>query len=35
MNRYRQVLRRMPSLMIKLEDGTPVSWAFLGIFFQS
>ncbi|GKU05198.1 gnat family [Fusarium langsethiae] len=25
-----QVLRRMPSLMIKLEDGTPVSWAFLG-----
>ncbi|KAM0237148.1 hypothetical protein ACHAPO_004493 [Fusarium lateritium] len=26
-----QVLRRMPSLMIKLEDGTPVSWAFLGI----
>ncbi|UZP34674.1 hypothetical protein NXS19_002490 [Fusarium pseudograminearum] len=25
-----QVLLRMPSLMIKLEDGTPVSWAFLG-----
>ncbi|RGP60426.1 gnat family [Fusarium longipes] len=25
-----EVLRRMPSLMIKLEDGTPVSWAFLG-----
>ncbi|KAF5699416.1 gnat family protein [Fusarium globosum] len=25
-----QVLRRMPSLVIKLDDGTPVSWAFLG-----
>ncbi|KAJ9427298.1 hypothetical protein QL093DRAFT_2198316 [Fusarium oxysporum] len=25
-----QVLRRMPSLVIKLDDGAPVSWAFLG-----
>ncbi|KAL5609835.1 hypothetical protein FOVSG1_004516 [Fusarium oxysporum f. sp. vasinfectum] len=25
-----QVLRRMPSLVIKLDDGTPISWAFLG-----
>ncbi|PNP60979.1 hypothetical protein FNYG_14260 [Fusarium nygamai] len=25
-----EVLRRMPSLVIKLDDGTPVSWAFLG-----
>ncbi|CAM1505802.1 Fc.00g114390.m01.CDS01 [Cosmosporella sp. VM-42] len=24
-------LSRMPSLMIKLEDGTPISWAFLGL----
>ncbi|KAF4969949.1 hypothetical protein FSARC_2935 [Fusarium sarcochroum] len=25
-----EVLGRMPSLVIKLDDGTPVSWAFLG-----
>ncbi|CAG7566595.1 unnamed protein product [Fusarium equiseti] len=25
-----EVLSRMPSLVIKLEDGTPISWAFLG-----
>ncbi|RSL55472.1 hypothetical protein CEP54_009377 [Fusarium duplospermum] len=25
-----EVLSRMPSLVIKLDDGTPISWAFLG-----
>ncbi|KAH6953319.1 hypothetical protein DER45DRAFT_647944 [Fusarium avenaceum] len=25
-----EVLGRMPSLVIKLDDGTPISWAFLG-----
>jgi hypothetical protein len=31
MGLHRKVLSRMPSLVIKLEDGTPISWAFLGM----
>ncbi|KAF4976590.1 hypothetical protein FZEAL_6768 [Fusarium zealandicum] len=30
-----EVLSRMPSLVIKLDDGTPVSWAFLGWFLST
>lgn len=31
MGLHRKALSRMPSLVIKLEDGTPISWAFLGM----
>ena len=32
--RDRPVLMRMQSLFIKLEDGTPVAWAFIGMTMQ-